>query len=135
MILPLLFLIASLSAPVPLTAEAASTTVPSNPETIGQYVGEYYADTPVLADIAWCESRDRQWTADGSVFRGAVNHYDVGIMQINALYHEDKASALGYDIYSLGGNLAYAKYLYDKEGSQPWASSEACWGKGKVAIK
>jgi hypothetical protein len=134
MILPLVLLFASFSSPAPIAANAASASIPENPETVAEYVGDYYADTPILADIAWCESRNRQWNPDGSVFRGAVNHYDVGIMQINSLYHEDTAKDLGLDIYSLGGNLAYAKYLYDKEGTQPWSSSEACWGK-KVAVK
>lgn len=128
----MLFL-ATLSAPAPLTAEAASTTLSQNPETVGQYVKEYYADTPILADIAWCESRNRQWGADGTVFRGEVNHYDIGIMQINSLYHGKRADELGLDIYSLAGNLAYGKYLYDKEGTAPWASSEPCWGK--MAVK
>ena len=50
-------------------------------------------------------------------------------MQVNSLYHEDKATTLGMDIYTLSGNLEYAKALYDKEGAKPWASSEACWGK------
>jgi hypothetical protein len=70
----------------------------------------------------------RQWDKNGDVFHGTVNHNDVGVMQINSLYHEDKATVLGMDIYTLSGNLAYAKYLYNKEGTQPWASSEACWG-------
>jgi len=129
MFLPLLLaLTATFASPAPLSADAASST-PQNPETIGAYVKQYYADTPILADIAWCESRDRQWNPDWTVFHGAVNHYDVGLMQINSLYHEDKATALGMDIYTLPGNLEYAQALYDKEGTKPWASSEVCWDK------
>ena len=33
------------------------------------------------------------------------------------------------DIYTLDGNLAYAKKLYTEEGTQPWISSFPCWGK------
>lgn len=99
------------------------------PDTMGAYVRSYFAETPILADIAWCESRDRQWNKDGSVFRGEINHSDIGIMQINVAYHADEAEALGIDLYSLGGNLKYAQHLYNREGTDPWASSEACWGK------
>ncbi|MBI3573693.1 hypothetical protein HY090_01445 [Candidatus Kaiserbacteria bacterium] len=133
MILPLLIILATtFSAPAPLSADA-ETGVLQNPQTLGAYVRQYYADTPILADIAWCESRIRQWDKEGNVFRGAVNHFDVGVMQINTLYHEEKAVDLDMDLYTLSGNLAYAKHLYDKEGTKPWASSEACWGK--VAVK
>lgn len=98
-------------------------------KTLGEYVKKFFADDPVLANIAWCESRFRQWNPDGTIFRGSVNRYDVGVMQVNVLYHEDIATDLGMDLYTLAGNLAYAKHLYDKEGTKPWASSEACWDK------
>jgi hypothetical protein len=129
MILPLLLVLtATFATPAPLSAETTAE-LSQNPETIAEYVHQYYADTPVLADIAWCESRNRQWNPDGTVFHGSVNHYDVGVMQVNSLYHEDKAKELGFDIYTLPGNLEYAKDLYSKEGTKPWASSQACWGK------
>ena len=116
---------------------SASTTAPvieqqvltASQGTMGEYVKQYFADTPVLADIAWCESRNRQWNADGTTFRGEVNHSDIGIMQINVAYHADEAKALGIDLYGLSGNLAFAKYLYKAEGTQPWSSSEPCWDK------
>ncbi len=50
-------------------------------------------------------------------------------MQINTYYHRDAAEKLGMDLYSLHGNLAYAQYLYEKEGTVPWNSSKPCWGK------
>jgi len=50
-------------------------------------------------------------------------------MQINELYHADTAKALGYDIYSIDGNVAYARYLYEKQGAKPWISSSPCWAK------
>jgi len=128
MILPLLFLLmASFSTPTTLSAD--TETPLKNPQTISAYVKEYYADTPILIDIAWCESRYRQWGTDGKIFRGAVNRQDVGVMQINADYHAVKAQSLGMDIYGLSGNLAYAQYLFDTQGTKPWASSEACWDK------
>lgn len=56
-------------------------------------------------------------------------------MQINETYHLDQALSLGIDIYSLEGNMAYAKYLYDKKGSGPWVSSSKCWKKKEIAQK
>ncbi len=129
MIIPLIFiLMTAFSSPASLSAEAGNT-LSQNPDTVGAYVRQYYADTPILADIAWCESRMRQWNPDGTVFRGTTNHFDVGVMQVNELYQGDKAEELDMNIYSLAGNLEYAKYLYDKEGAKPWASSEACWDR------
>lgn len=130
--LPVLLLLAgaAFTAPVALTA-TADYELAKNPETLGAYVREYFSDTPIMADIAWCESRMRHMTPDGEIFRGVVNKSDIGVMQINTYYHGAKADELGIDLYSLRGNLEYAKYLYEKEGTQPWSSSRPCWGKAK----
>ena len=100
------------------------------PQSTEQIVREYFENTPVLAEVARCESTFRQTDAEGGVIRGKYNEYDVGIMQINELYHGDSAKKMGHDIYSLEGNLEYAKYLYEKDGLAPWKSSSKCW-KGK----
>jgi peptidoglycan hydrolase-like protein with peptidoglycan-binding domain len=34
---------------------------------------------------------------------------------------------MGYDINTLAGNIAYARYLYDTEGTGPWLASASCW--------
>lgn len=86
-----------------------------------------------MADIAQCESNFRQYDSDGSIHRGIVNHKDVGVMQINEYYHLKTAKALGLDIYTVEGNVAYARYLYEKEGTAPWISSKPCWGKTDAA--
>ena len=130
MIIPLLFLIAGVSFGAPtVLAEDFEHELASNPETMGAYVRQYFAHEPILADIAWCESRMRHLGPDGEIFRGKVNKSDVGVMQINTYYHDEKAKELGLDLYSLNGNLAYAEYLFDKEGTAPWKSSMPCWGK------
>ena len=104
------------------------TLVPAS-QTVEQYVRKYYADAPVLADIARCESEFRQFDEKGVVLRGNVVQEDMGIMQINSTFHESTSKSLGYDIRTLDGNLAYAKYLYGKEGTKPWSSSQKCWQK------
>lgn len=130
MIIPILFFIASAAfgAPTALSSSAEMEIVKDH-ETLAAYVEQYFANDPILADIAWCESRTRHLDKDGEIIRGTVDHDDVGVMQINTRYHGKKAGELGYDLYSLSGNLAYAQYLYDRQGVKPWLASSACWGR------
>lgn len=94
-------------------------------------VEAYFADIPLLAKIAYCESTFRHSRADGTIVRGIVNKSDLGVMQINEYYHGKTAEALGYDLYTAEGNMAYARNLYEREGSRPWASSSRCWLYGE----
>jgi hypothetical protein len=96
---------------------------------VKQKVEAYFADTPLLVQIAQCESHYNQFGKDGQIYRGEVNPADVGVMQINEYYHLDTSKKLGYDIHTLDGNMAYARYLYNHEGSDPWSSSSPCWKK------
>lgn len=96
---------------------------------VKKYVENYFSDIPLLARVAECESHNRQYTKSGQVIRGEVNSLDVGVMQINEKYHLEQAKKLGYDIYTMEGNTAYARYLYEKQGAQPWISSSPCWAK------
>ncbi|HMP67164.1 MAG TPA: hypothetical protein PKA60_00235 [Candidatus Paceibacterota bacterium] len=82
-----------------------------------------------MIEIARCESGFRHSDSTGSVLRGRVNPADVGVMQINEKYHADTAIRLGYNIYSIEGNMAYAQYLYDTQGTRPWVHSSKCWNK------
>jgi len=86
-----------------------------------------FKEDPILLDIALCESSLRHYGADGEVLKGKVNSADIGLMQINTKYHAEKASELGFDLQTPEGNMQYAKWLYDKEGGQPWISSSKCW--------
>ena len=104
------------------------TVLPNN-NLVEQSVRNYFSDIPVMVNIAWCESRFRQFDKDGDAFRGVVNDQDVGVMQINEHYHLDTAEDGNYNIYSVDGNMAYARKLYEKFGTAPWNSSKPCWGK------
>jgi hypothetical protein len=95
--------------------------------TTEEHVKNFFADTPVMVEIARCESSFRHYDRDGSVLRGVVNKSDVGVMQINKYYHGAKAVELGLDLHSKEGNMMYAKYLYEKEGTNPWSASRSCW--------
>ncbi len=92
-------------------------------------VRAYFKDTPLLAEIARCESRFRHLGDNGEILRGKVNKSDVGVMQINKYYHDDEALKLGFNLNTLQGNMAFAQWLYDKKGSAPWQSSSGCWQK------
>lgn len=99
------------------------------------YLRKHFADTPILVEVAWCESTFTQYDKEGNVIRGRVNNADVGVMQINEKYHLESAERLGLDIHTVEGNVAYAKHLYDVYGTSPWNASKPCWGDKVVAIK
>lgn len=84
---------------------------------------------PVLQRIAWCESRGRHWTPTGRVVRGRQHAPDTGLFQINAAVWGHQAKVLGYDLETLEGNTAMARYLFAQYGSVPWRSSAACWNR------
>lgn len=92
------------------------------------YIQNYFSDVPVMRKIAWCESRNTQFLADGSVIRGWQNPADVGAFQVNETYHKQDAVKLGFDLHTLEGNAAYARHLYLTQGTAPWIYSQPCWG-------
>ena len=89
----------------------------------------YFKDIPVMAEVARCESTFRHTLADGTVLRGKVDPADTGVMQINKRYHESTARELGLDLNDIYDNMAYARHLYEKQGTQPWSASSPCWGR------
>jgi len=107
---------------------------PTDRKAMEEYLKEHFADTPILIDIARCESTFTQFNKDGQVLRGRVDNADVGLMQINERYHLETAENMGIDIYTVDGNIEYAKYLYSKFGSKPWNASSPCWSNS-VAMR
>ncbi len=98
-------------------------------KTTEELIEEHFADTPILKRIAVCESQYRQFNEAGTVLRGHINSQDVGVMQINEKYHLKESQKLGLDIYTLEGNMDYAKHLYATQGVKPWVYSSSCWDK------
>ncbi len=82
-----------------------------------------------MIQIARCESTFRHTLPDGTVLRGVVDNADTGVMQINTRYHGETAESLGLDLSVFEDNLAYARYLYEKQGTKPWSASAPCWTK------
>lgn len=103
------------------TSTTTAETDTSISKTVEERVREYFADTPVMIDIARCESSFRQFNDSGSVLRGGGRDY-IGIFQISDSVHSDRAKVLGFDLATVEGNLGYAKYLYQQSGSSPWSS-------------
>lgn len=107
----------------------------NQPITLEQYVREYFKEVPLMAEIARCESRFRHLDERGEVLRGELSLEDVGVMQINEFYHEETAEVLGLNLHTLDGNLAYARWLYSREGFTPWYSSSKCWQRSQELAK
>lgn len=92
-------------------------------------VREYFKDIPIMIQVARCESTFRHTLEDGSVLQGRVDPADTGVMQINKRYHEATAVKMELDLDNIYDNMAYARYLYEKQGTQPWSASSPCWGR------
>jgi len=122
-----------------LDAEESHTRIASHQEfsvSTEGYVRRYFADIPIMAEVARCESTFRHINpTTGNVLRGRVNSSDVGVMQINTYYHNQTAERLGLDLLDIDDNLAYARYLYEREGTQPWSASRPCWGPQLIAMR
>jgi hypothetical protein len=114
----------------PVVAEIP-VEVPKEPEYIQSYeemILEVFPDAPIMVRIAKCESRLRQYGSNGEALRGEQNPLDRGLFQINEKYHLKNAIDMGIDIHTPEGNILYARYLYDRNGTRDWAWSQKCWG-------
>jgi hypothetical protein len=118
------------------TTPAISQVTPPPPsintnEGLEGRVRAYFSDSPIMGEIARCESRFRQFNSSGSALDGGAGGM-IGIFQINSHVHTNFAKSIGMDIYSVEGNLAYARYLYEREGTDPWLSSFSCWNQART---
>lgn len=116
----LLFVVSVLTAgfaPVLSYAESLSPQTSLDKEKLYSY----FSDVPAMKYIAECESGTRQFTDAGTALRGGAGGEMIGMFQLHETYHRAPALALGFDIDTLDGNVAYARHLYDKEGLTPWA--------------
>lgn len=123
---------------VPIDASSTNKTTSiiasHDSKAVEEYLKKNFADTPLLVEIAKCESGFRQFHKNGELLRGRVDNADVGVMQINERYHLETSKKLGFNIHTIEGNIGYAKYLYEKSGSRPWSASQPCWGMTVVAM-
>ena len=108
--------------------EVATLQTNSIPQLIATKSKEHGVDANLTQAIAFCESTYKQFDArTGTVLRGVHNPLDVGLFQINEKYHLKKSQELGFDIYSVEGNIDYALWLLKAQGAHPWKWSKPCW--------
>lgn len=91
--------------------------------------GFSYRDYLIIKSIAEAESGFNQYDKNGKIIRGQLNQHDIGIFQINEIYHLKKSKELGMDIYTPEGNIDYAIFLYSKNGTKDWSWSAKIWKK------
>jgi uncharacterized membrane protein YdfJ with MMPL/SSD domain len=101
------------------TTTVATTTV-HNVVQVEKQVREFFADIPVMIEIAQCESKFRQFTDAGTVLRGGASGGMIGIFQFFESVHSKGALTLGFDLDTVEGNLGYARHLYNQSGTAPW---------------
>ncbi|MGH7141154.1 MAG: peptidoglycan-binding domain-containing protein [Minisyncoccia bacterium] len=128
--------IASASATTTASAPAAAATTTSpiidahSSADVEAAVQAYFADVPTMVAVADCESGFRQYGPNGNVLFDPTDTM-IGVFQISSI-HLPQAFGFGMDITTLEGNLAYAKYLYEQQGLEPWMSSYNCWHHATV---
>lgn len=121
-------LVPTASTSATLVATPAAVVMPLH-QSVEEYVREQFKDAPIMIDIARCESRFRQYDSKGAVLKNPTSSA-MGVFQVMASIHANAAKTnLGLDIYSLEGNVDYARYLYERQGTTPWNDSKGCWGK------
>lgn len=103
---------------------------------VEETVRSYFEDIPIMVEVARCESEFTHIDpATGNVKRGHMNAQDLGVMQINEFYHGTTAKRMGLELQSLEDNLAYARHLYETQGTRPWKASKYCWGDTLLAMR
>lgn len=102
----------------PLQNIAKPSLVPTVAESEA-FVRKEFAQNPEMIEVAKCESGFRQFNNNGTPLKGSGLY--IGVFQIDEKIHADYAKNLGMDIYTLEGNVAYAKYLFEKSGTRPWS--------------
>ncbi len=119
--------VATTTPAIPPAAPVPPVRNVHNAADVERQVRAAFAGIPVMADIARCESRFRQFADSGNVFRGGTDNQMIGIFQIYSSVHRAFALSLGMDIDTIEGNIRYARYLYDRERTNPWVDSISCW--------
>lgn len=115
-----------------VAVKASTTSEFVNQIEVEKQVRAFFAKTPVMIEIARCESKFRQYTDSGSVLRGGYNSGMIGVFQFYETIHLKAAAALGFNLATLEGNLGYAQHLYTISGTEPWNSSKSCWNVVKA---
>lgn len=101
------------------TGEIVAKVIKTEYEAIARYFPDVFDEAIA---VFTCESGVNQFRRDGSVVTSPTSDY--GVSQINKI-HLKKSKELGQDIFTLNGNLGFARYLYDIYGWSPWVCKKA----------
>jgi len=82
-------------------------------------------DPQLAVDIAWCESRWREY----ALGTAAVVGVDKGDLQVNSYYHDDPMRDMGLNPNTPSDLLFYGLTLLKNDGTRHWSASEFCWSK------
>jgi hypothetical protein len=126
-------LFGALLTPAAAYAAEAPAVRPGSNTGVEDFVREYFADVPAMIAVAKCESQFMQYNKQGGVLKNRHGSSATGVMQIMASIHRTPAARLGFDIDTIEGNVAYARYLYEHGGLSPWLASKHCWNGASVA--
>jgi len=99
---------------------------------IRDHVEDVFGNDHVMVDVARCESGFRQFYAGGGILIN-VESDAVGVYQLLDSWHNNIADNMGMDIYTVEGNVDYAKVLYEADGLKPWSPSSLCWDDGTLS--
>lgn len=108
-------LLAVILIAVPFAAEAEDIN-----GSIETKLQEVFKDAPVMIEVAKCETGMKQFRSNGEVVKDPTNSY-VGIFQIDEQAHFMKAWEFGFNLYTIDGNISYARKLYEANGTRPWS--------------
>ena len=97
-------------------------------DLIRRYSNAFGFNYTTVASIIWCESRFNENVIGLNKKNGKVWSKDIGLMQINNIFHQKIAINMGYDIYNPEEGLIYGLFLLKTEGIKHWSASAQCLG-------
>lgn len=98
---------------------------------IEELVIRTFPDDHRMLPVAECESNLRQFNTDGSVLMGGGGGNYIGIFQIGIQW-VDLASSMEMDVYTIEGNVAFARWLYN---SEILGRGQPLWRQWECALK
>ena len=115
----------------PAKAQTIQEVIPESIQEMITRIAVAYGQNPKTAiAIAKCEGIAYKTTGNHKNYRkGKLWSTDIGIFQINNVYHQSDAKKMGLDIMTDRGNIVYAMWLMKNEGTKPWSASARCQKK------
>ena len=103
----------------------------STQEMITRIAKSYGQDPELVLAIIKCEGEQYRTLGNNTNYDKQDRAWstDIGLFQINDYYHAKTAEKMGIDIHTDRGNIVYAMWLMQKNGTRDWSASKQCWQK------